>query len=112
MRRALYLVIVLLNSGSTISLLAADQTVQQIERAEAARERRAAQLCRLLPGYDWFSSEFRFEKDTTIGLINSVPESLYVRIRARHARFVDAAWWWDPLDKNHRPHLQRYAFGK
>src|ERR1700694_1328243 len=112
MRRAFYIPVVLLIVSSAASSLPADQTIRQIEHDQATRERQASRLCLSLPGYDWFNKEFRFEKETTIGFINFAPESLYVRIRARHARFVDAAWWWNPLDKNHQPTLDWYAFRK
>jgi hypothetical protein len=82
----------------------------RVERDEQSREARAAQLCRELPGYDWFQTEFVFEKNTTVGYINFAPESLYVKIRAKRPTFVDAAWWWNPLDKNKRPTLDWYAF--
>jgi hypothetical protein len=96
--------------ASSISSSHANVKFDRVEREELSREARAAQLCRKLPGYDWFQTEFIFEKDTTVGYVNFDPESLYVRIRAKRSRLVDAAWWWNPLDKNKRPTLDWYAF--
>jgi hypothetical protein len=45
-----------------------------------------------------------------VGAINMFPESLYVSLHARTADPVNAAWWWDPIDKDGDPQYDWHAF--
>jgi hypothetical protein len=58
--------------------------------------RDALTICRSLPDYQSLHNSFEIE-DATLGFINFLPESLFVRLRSTKPRTIDAAWWWNPL---------------
>jgi hypothetical protein len=73
-----------------------DAVAAALQRERAAKSRKALQVCRDLPGYQTFQESFQLE-DATLGLVNSMPESLFVELRSTKPRTIDAAWWWNPL---------------
>lgn len=73
-----------------------------------SESRKALKVCRDLPGYQQLQKSFQIE-EAILGLINSMPESLFVRLRSTEVRTIDAAWWWNPLTRN-KPSLDWHDF--
>lgn len=73
-------------------------SVPDLEQINAAKSRAALAICRTLPEYQQLQKSFTIE-DATLGLINSMPESLFVELRSTKPQPIDAAWWWNPLSR-------------
>lgn len=75
----------------------------------AQRHSRAWQECQHLKGYATLRKSFEVE-DANLGSINMFPESLHVTLRTTNSGLLNAAWWWDPLDKEGNPTYDWDAF--
>jgi hypothetical protein len=74
----------------------------------AVESRAAMAICRSLPGYERLHNSFEIE-EALLGSVNSMPESLFVRLRSTKPRTIDAAWWWNPLSDK-KPSLTWHDF--
>jgi hypothetical protein len=104
-------VILLLVGAATWPLLGARAEHDKLSVETRERGRSAAQMCQRLRGYEWFKSEFAFDKEaTTVGYINSFDHSLFVQIQSKQPRLVDAARWWNPLGSGGQPRYDWHDF--
>jgi len=57
---------------------------------------KAIAVAQQLAGYERFLKSFEVA-DATVGLVNAMPRSLFVKIEATHPALIDAVRWWNPL---------------
>jgi len=68
----------------------------EFQRSQAAQLKEALKACREIPGYNELSGRFIIEY-AHLGCINSMPESLFVELKAKASVVVDSVRWWNPL---------------
>jgi len=59
---------------------------------------KASRVCKRLPGFKSMNSGFKLE-DSYIGHVNSMPPSLFVKMKSTQQSLISAIWWWNPMAK-------------